>query len=77
MKLFDEQIRAVSKTSGKPVADRSYKIKTTDGLVIQGRTDSEGRTDRIATAMPEDINLTWLSDEHSNEFPDVPADEGC
>jgi type VI secretion system secreted protein VgrG len=77
VKLFDEQIRAVSKASGKPVAHQSYAIKLPDGASHQGVTDDEGKTARIATATPEDIKLTWLAEVDTDHFPDVPVDEGC
>jgi len=76
IKLFDEQIRAVSQQSGQPIAGQPYEVKMPDGAILQGVTDAHGRTERIATATPENIQLTWRQTS-VDEFPDVPADEGC
>jgi len=76
IKLFDEQIRAVSKQSGQPIAGQPYEVKMPDGVTLQGVTDADGRTERIATATPENLKLNWLH-TGTDEFPDVPADEGC
>jgi type VI secretion system secreted protein VgrG len=77
VKLFDEQVRAVSKLSGKPVARQPYTIKLPDGAKLEGVTDDDGKTARIATAVQEEIKLTWLANADADNFPDVPADEGC
>lgn len=77
IKLFDEQIRAVSRLSGQPIAGQPYMVKMPDGVTLQGETDAHGRTERIATARPEAISLTWLRTTDPDEFPDVPANEGC
>lgn len=77
VKLFDEQIRAVSKQSGQPIAGQPYEVRMPDGVTLRGETDAHGRTERIATATPESITVTWLRPPVPDEFPDVPADEGC
>jgi type VI secretion system secreted protein VgrG len=77
VKLFDEQIRAVSKLSSAPIAGQHYVARLPDGSTITGITDEEGKTQRLATATPEAIKVTWLAPPDAEEFPDVPADEGC
>ena len=76
-KLFDEQIRAVSKFSGFPITGQRYKASLPDGTTIIGVTDDEGRTQRVATATPESIKVTWLAPLDAEDFQDVPADDGC
>jgi type VI secretion system secreted protein VgrG len=77
VKLFDEQVRAVSQLSRTPVAGQRYLARFPDGSTITGITDEVGRTQRVATATPEAIKVTWLAPLDTEEFPDVPADEGC
>lgn len=77
VKLFDEQIRAVSKKSGKPIAGQAYTVRMPDGATINGTTDEHGKTHRLATATPEDVKVTWLPPLDAEEFPDVPVDEAC
>lgn len=77
VKVFDEQVRAVSKLTGKPVVAQSYMATMPDGATINGITDEDGKTLRIASATPDQIKVTWLAPMDAEEFPDVPADEGC
>ena len=57
--LFDEQVRALSKTDGKPIAGLSYRIETASGEIVTGTTDESGKTMRTATATGEALKIHW------------------
>lgn len=54
--LFDEQIQLVD-TNGKPLAKTGYQIITSGGAVFQGTTDSDGKTQRVATTDAQTLHL--------------------
>ena len=58
-KLYDQQIRALDQTTGKPIANMPYKLTTTSGDVLFGFTDAEGKTVRIAGAEQEKVRVEW------------------
>ena len=59
VKLFDEQIRAVNHLTGEPIENLPYKIETAAGEILYGFTDTDGKTERIATADAENIKVFW------------------
>ena len=77
VKLFDEQIRAMSAQTKQPIVGQRYKISLPDGTTMQDVTDETGKTQRMTSATPEKMNVTWLAPDGQDDFPDVPADEGC
>lgn len=76
-KLFHEQFRAVDKTSGKPIANKPYRLVLADGTEITGRTGNDGLTERVASAQAESVKLYWNEDaqETSTQCNDIT--EGC
>jgi uncharacterized protein (DUF2345 family) len=77
VKLFDEQIRAVSALTNQAVVGQNYVATLPDGTTVKGVTDEHGKTLRIASAASEEIKVAWLAPVEAEDFPDVPADEGC
>jgi type VI secretion system secreted protein VgrG len=76
MKIYKERLRAIDATTGTPVASLPYRIELEDGTVISGRTDSDGKTEQVATADPAILKVFWNSVvEDNNEEPDL--NEGC
>lgn len=43
-----------------PIANRRYRITKADGGVVSGRTDDQGKTQRIQTANPESLTIEVL-----------------
>ena len=54
---------------GEPVANMRYKIRSADGVEVEGQTDDEGRTMLFAGDKIEKIELLYIA-------VDMPADEG-
>jgi type VI secretion system secreted protein VgrG len=76
MKIFKERLRALDAFNGQPIADLPYKIKLPNGLIVTGRTDSEGRTEQVTTADPTTLHVFWNVDLQ-DEIEDANLDEGC
>ncbi len=53
---FDQHFH-VTDEQGNPLADWPYKIKLESGKIVSGRTDSEGKTQKIASGAPENATL--------------------
>lgn len=72
---YDEMIQFVDKETGEPLVDYPYKLKTENGKVFEGRTDSDGCTIRMTSDKPEAIYLVeeW-EEEDEKEFDE--SDEG-
>lgn len=71
---YDEMFRLVDETTGEPLADFEYKLKTESGEIIKGRTDSNGYTIRITRKSPEKIYLSEEEDliSHPKKDPLYP-----
>lgn len=54
----DEQFILQDKSTGTPLANIKYQIKTGSGEIVSGVTDSEGKTQRIKTTTPEQLVLS-------------------
>ena len=74
MKLYHQTLRAVDAHSGAPVANVPYKIELQDGTILTGRTDEEGLTQKLATADPMKVKVSWYADINEQE-PECPSDE--
>lgn len=59
---FDEQIRAVDETTGEPLPDLAYFVKTATGKTFTGRTNAEGLCERIGTSDAEELQV-WFGPE--------------
>jgi uncharacterized Zn-binding protein involved in type VI secretion len=78
IKRYFEQYRAIDTQTGVPVVGQAYQIELADGTVITGKTDAEGRTQQVATAEPQQVRLTWLSDlPVDGKHEDDNMLEGC
>ncbi|WP_321955138.1 type VI secretion system Vgr family protein [Paraburkholderia bannensis] len=60
VKPHDEQFTLVSKTTGKPLANTKYRIVRASGEAIEGVTDSEGKTTRVATDGVEQLLVSLI-----------------
>jgi type VI secretion system secreted protein VgrG len=77
VKLYSEQFRAIDKTSGKPIADQSYRLVLADGSEIRGKTDKDGLTQRVSSAQKESVKLYWDTDTPMAEEQSNNTVEGC
>ena len=75
-KLYFEQFLALDSVSGKPAVDLPYRIELSDGSVLTGRTDGQGRTLEVSTVDPQSIKLYWLPAEWIDDVDGTLA-EGC
>ncbi|WP_244158353.1 DUF2345 domain-containing protein, partial [Salinicola socius] len=57
---FEEFFTLKDKQSGKPLAHARYRVSTAEGRIMTGRSDSEGKTQKIFTSKPEEIQVTIL-----------------
>ncbi|SPJ33562.1 hypothetical protein KSP9073_01571 [Kushneria phyllosphaerae] len=57
---FEEFFILKDKSSGKPIRYARYRVKTAENNVITGRSDGEGRTQKILTRRPEKMQVTIL-----------------
>ncbi|NTX28444.1 hypothetical protein HT746_15105 [Burkholderia pyrrocinia] len=58
----DEQFVLCDTSTGRPLARMRYRVRTTSGQVIEGTTDSAGRTQHITTANAESLRLYLYRD---------------
>ena len=56
----DEQFLLRDHSTGEPLANVQYEVRTASGNIIRGTTDSSGRTQRIATDSAEQLMLHIL-----------------
>jgi type VI secretion system secreted protein VgrG len=57
---FSEQFCVICESTGEPLSDISYRIRTQSGLEHEGKTDSDGKTIRVYTEEAEGIECTLL-----------------
>jgi hypothetical protein len=57
--VFDEKVLLIDSASGAPIVDYPYFAITSDGTRYSGRTDLQGSTQRMATALASDISIFW------------------
>jgi type VI secretion system secreted protein VgrG len=77
LKLFHQTLRAVDAHSGAPVANVPYKIEMQDGTILTGHTDADGHTQKLATADPMKVKVSWYADIHEAEPEDSSDEERC
>ncbi len=53
----DERFQLTDQITGEPLADYPYKLKTESGMIIEGRTDANGYTQRIKSANNQKVYL--------------------
>jgi uncharacterized Zn-binding protein involved in type VI secretion len=56
---FGGMFKAVDNTTGKPVHGMHYRIELSDGRVLQGVTNEQGETERLAAKDRADAKLYW------------------
>lgn len=71
-KLYAGHFQILDKTDGQPIAGRLYRKKRADGRVFFGRTDSDGKTQSILTAEPENLQIFL---EQNEKFHRSKVDE--
>jgi uncharacterized protein (DUF2345 family) len=60
---YDEQLRLIDQSTGKPLADCPYVILHNEQVVARGRTDKNGMTVRVASGDREaEMSLLWGDD---------------
>lgn len=59
---FDEQVQAVDRDTGLPIAGLAYLIETSDGKRYSGVTDHDGKAQRVSTLQPDQLNV-WFGEE--------------
>ena len=69
--MCHERFQAINSLSGQPVEGMPYRIELSDGRVLRGRTDEEGRTLAVTTTDPQALKLFWEPQAH----PEHPAGE--
>ncbi|MDN5490614.1 MAG: type VI secretion system tip protein VgrG, partial [Acinetobacter sp.] len=52
---------------GNPLANKKYLMILQNGEVIQGITDSQGKTKKVTTGSPENISI-YIEDENINSY---------
>jgi len=57
--VFDEKVLLIDSASGAPITDYPYLAITSDGTRYSGRTDLQGNTQRMVTALASDISIFW------------------
>ena len=62
VKLFDEAFVLKDQKTGKPLANRKYRIKRADGTLEYGTTDREGLTHLVAAVASESVTLELLQE---------------
>ncbi|WP_433735877.1 type VI secretion system tip protein VgrG [Pseudomonas putida] len=64
---FHEQFRIVKSDGEQPWASVPYKVTAASGQVWKGTTDSQGFTERVYTAKPEELSLVYDIEEEEEE----------
>ncbi len=64
---FHEQFRIFVNDGEQPWASVPYKIAAALGKVWKGTTDSQGFTERVYTAKPEELSLSYDMEEEEEE----------
>jgi len=59
---FDEQFRLIAADGHTPIANRSYRIVADNGQIWEGRSDSDGFTQRVVTKSSLKLSLFLLPD---------------
>jgi uncharacterized protein (DUF2345 family) len=59
---FSQQFTVVDKASGNAVPDTPYYAKTSEGTVYKGKTDKDGKTERIFSGDMNNVQLIWGKD---------------
>lgn len=54
---YDEQVQLMDRMSGQPLVNFPYRFRGEDGTLIEGRTDIDGYTLRVKTAVALDLDL--------------------
>jgi type VI secretion system secreted protein VgrG len=54
---YDDRFQLVDLRTGKPLADYPYKLQSESGIIIEGRTDSGGYTNKIESATRDKVSI--------------------
>jgi type VI secretion system secreted protein VgrG len=74
---FDEQVRAVSKSNGEPIANLPFSAETASGRKYSGVTNEEGKIPRIHTATAESIKVSFANSDAPQIEPQFGDAGGC
>ncbi|WP_414862326.1 DUF2345 domain-containing protein, partial [Pseudomonas sp. IT-P176] len=64
---FNQQFRIFADDAEQVLANMPYKITAAGGKVWKGNTDSQGFTERVFTANPEELSLSYGLEEEEEE----------
>ncbi|WP_224419009.1 type VI secretion system tip protein TssI/VgrG, partial [Modicisalibacter sp. R2A 31.J] len=59
-RLYEEFFTLKDKQSGQPLPYARYRVETGDGKVFEGRSDGDGKTQKVFTAQPQNMRVTIL-----------------
>lgn len=74
---YSGRFRAIDESTGAAVADLAYFIQMPNGRVIEGRTDTEGYTERVSSEKPESVRLRWRTHFHAETPADGQGGDVC
>ena len=61
--IYNEAFVVMNEETKQPMAHVRYRLESASGVVVEGITDAQGRTQRIFTAKREDLTLHLPTDE--------------
>ena len=64
--IFDEHF-VLKDPLGIPMSQMKYRIKSNDGVLIEGVTDDHGRTSLFTSDKIEDIELLFIEENHTED----------
>ncbi|MGE5787185.1 MAG: hypothetical protein ACM3ZE_21505, partial [Myxococcales bacterium] len=59
---FDDVFRLIDEVSGDPLVDHAYRLETESGLVVEGRTDGSGLTQKLRSRLQEEVTISMISE---------------
>ncbi len=79
LKRYDEQFQALGLSGGKALANLPYRATFSDGRIITGITDEEGRTQRFYGSSPLPVEISWggLVEGLMDEDQDHSSTDDC
>ncbi|KMK11871.1 VgrG protein, partial [Pluralibacter gergoviae] len=57
---FDERFKLTHSLTQEPLANQRYRIKLSDGRLIEGVTSEAGETLLTQSQVTDDMEITWL-----------------
>jgi hypothetical protein len=59
---FTQKYQVVNEDSQEPIPDTPYYIETAEGNIYQGKTDTNGYTERVYTGSINNLTILWGND---------------